>query len=80
MQRKTKSAPEPSRARTDRDWVMIALGLLLVGVFLFAGYLSFQRPDGSGKPAIRGPVKDPKAAAHLIEPLLNKNPFRRAYG
>ena len=59
---------------------MIGLGLLLVGVFLFAAYLSFQRPDGWGKPAIRGPVKDPNAASHLMQPPLNKNPFRRAYG
>ena len=80
MQQKTKRAPEPSRVRTDRDWVMIGLGLLLVAVFLIAAYLSFQRPDGAGKPAIRGPVKDPKAASHLMEPLVNKNPFRRAYG
>jgi len=80
MQKKTKSAPAPSRARTDRDWVMIGLGLLLVAVFLFAGYLSFPRLDGTGKPGIRGPVKDPSAAGYLMEPPSNKNPFRRAYG
>ena len=74
MQRKNKSTPEPSRSRTDRDWVMIGLGLLLAAVFLFAGYLSIQRVDAARKPAIHGPVKVPKGATGLLQPSQTKTP------
>jgi|GEM_PF-7088438 len=52
-------APIPRRTRTNRDWIMISLGVLLIFLFLVTGYLSLA-PLGTGTVGpLRGPVKDP---------------------
>ncbi len=51
-----KPSPELSKTRTNRDWIMIVLGIFLVLLFVVAGYFSYVPT----KPAKgRGPVKDP---------------------
>jgi hypothetical protein len=54
-------APVSRITRTNRDWVMISLGVLLVCLFLVTGYLSLvPRGNATGGP-LRGPVKNPNA-------------------
>jgi len=64
-----KKVVEPSSTRTDRDWVMIVLGVILV-LFSFASvYLSFKGSDT--RPVnnkIRGPVKDPTRSSRFYNP------------
>ena len=56
-----RGSPIPRRTRTNRDWIMISLGVLLIFLFLVIGYLSLvPRGKGAGGP-LRGPVKDPNA-------------------
>jgi hypothetical protein len=57
--------PEPSVTRTDRDWVMIFLGVALILFFLGVGYLTVSENDRNPAQKIRGPVKDPRAATSL---------------
>lgn len=56
---KETRTPELSNTRTDRDWVMIVLGVCLVIFFLVGGYLSCGMTEKSAPPRLRGPVKDP---------------------
>jgi hypothetical protein len=59
--RTRKASPTPRRTRTDRDWVMLSLGVLLIFIFLVIGYFSvFPRSKGTSG-VIRGPVKNPNA-------------------
>jgi hypothetical protein len=59
--RTRKASPTPRRTRTDRDWVMLSLGVLLIFIFLVIGYFSIL-PRGKGTSGvIRGPVKNPNA-------------------
>ncbi len=56
-----KGSPIPRRTRTNRDWIMISIGVLLIFLFIVVGYLSLDpRGKGAGGP-LRGPVKDPNA-------------------
>ena len=71
--------PAPSAARTDSDWAMIALGALLILVFLLGGYLSLDRAETTTPAKSRGPVKDPRTSTPMDGPLENENPLRRAY-
>jgi hypothetical protein len=56
---KTKHAPPPSRTRTNKDWIMITLGVLLILFFLTSGYLGVVTTNKNSRQKIRGPVKDP---------------------
>ena len=58
---RNKSKPEPSATRTNRDRAMIVLGVVLITLFLAAGYMSLSTGDKKGSLNQRGPVKDPKA-------------------
>jgi hypothetical protein len=56
-----RASPTPRRTRTERDWIMFSLGVLLIFIFLVIGYFSvFPHGKGTGG-VIRGPVKDPNA-------------------
>lgn len=78
--RTNSKSPDPSKVRTNTDWVMIALGLFLVLLFLIGGYVSLNQTP-KAPPTLRGPVKDPKQSlAPTPGAIENKNPFRRAYG
>lgn len=61
----SKRAPEPSRTRTNRDWIMIVLGVFLAVLFFVAGYTSYTGSDTKPSRKIRGPVKDPKRRSDL---------------
>lgn len=56
-----KKAPDPSPTRTDRDWVMIVIGLTLVILFAYGGYSSVFEGDKGTLHKFKGPVKDPKS-------------------
>ncbi len=57
-----RPAPTPQTTRTNQDWIMVFLGVLLVFLFVVIGYLSLVRkPTGA---IMRGPVKDP----NIIQP------------
>ncbi|GEM_PF-1940022 len=56
---KTKPAPPPSGTRTNKDWIMITLGVLLILFFVTAGYLGVVKTNKNSPQRIRGPVKDP---------------------
>lgn len=72
--------PAPSPARTDRDWAMIALGVLLTLLFVAGGYLSLDRTETAPHPRQRGPVKNPGASSLGNDRVpQNENPLRRAY-
>jgi hypothetical protein len=62
-----KRTPDPSPTRTDRDWVMIVLGVLLIFVFVAGVYASMVQGDKSAVPEPKGPVKDPKGMS-MSEP------------
>ncbi|MBM3299760.1 MAG: hypothetical protein FJY85_07380 [Deltaproteobacteria bacterium] len=74
--------PEPSQGRTDRDRIMIFLGVFLVILFIVTSYVSLGGSDAPRRPKIRGPVKDPKRLSLLQEAALlpTEKPLRRAYG
>jgi hypothetical protein len=56
-----RASPTPRRTRTNRDWIMFSLGLLLIFLFLAIGYFSIW-PRGMGTGSVmRGPVKNPNA-------------------
>lgn len=67
-----RTPPEPSTIRTDRDWVMMALGIGLILLFLIGGYISLSPSGAPTAPKIRGPVKDPKKLG-LLAPF-DRNP------
>jgi len=71
-----RTPPEPSTIRTDRDWVMMALGVGLILLFLVGGYMSFSPSDAPAVPKNRGPVKDPKKLG-LLAPF-DRNPAASA--
>lgn len=59
---------EPSIVRTDRDPVMIFVGVALILLFLVSGYISLTQSDR--QPAankIRGPVKNPNPSSSLFQ-------------
>jgi hypothetical protein len=60
-----KGAPEPSKIRTNRDWVMMVLGAFLTLLLLTLGYWSIGGPDSNPGPKMRGPVKHPKPTGML---------------
>ncbi len=70
--------PEPSGTRTDRDRVMIVLGIGLTLVFLVAGAVSLMGPEDSASPRPRGPVKHP-AKSELRMPDAPLLPGATAY-
>lgn len=57
--------PEPSVTRTDKDWVMLFLGMALILFFLGVGYLTVSEDGRKPAQKIRGPVKDPRRAISL---------------
>jgi len=63
----------PRWTRTDRDWVMIVLGVILIVFFVAAGYAAVTgREDGTQRRK-RGPVKDPKASAVMEHRTIANN-------
>ncbi|MEW6349164.1 MAG: hypothetical protein AB1646_08885 [Thermodesulfobacteriota bacterium] len=52
-------APAPSRTRSNRDPVMILLGVVLILFLLTAGYQGVFRGDKKPVKKYRGPVRDP---------------------
>ncbi len=57
LEKTRRAAPTPQRTRTNHDWIMVLLGVLLIVLFVVIGYLSLVRkPTGA---IMRGPVKDP---------------------
>jgi hypothetical protein len=72
--------PDPSNARTDRDGLMIVLGVTLILLFLLGGYVSIDRTEVNPVPKPRGPVKDPRPSSLNGGSFRqNENPLRRAY-
>jgi hypothetical protein len=61
---KTRMA-EPRKTRTNRDWVMILLGVCLIISFLVGGYLSLTGSQQTPVRKFRGPVRDPAALGLL---------------
>jgi hypothetical protein len=51
-----KRTPKLSNTRTDRDWIMIVLGVCLVIFFLVGGYLSCGKTE-KGAPKVAGSCK-----------------------
>jgi hypothetical protein len=62
-----KRSPDPSPTRTDGDWMMIILGVLLVMFFVVAIYTSLIQGDKGAIPKSKGPVKEPKGTS-LFQP------------
>lgn len=54
-----RTAPAPSVTRSNRDVLMIVLGVFLVVLFLAAGYLAFRERVPEPAKAPRGPVRNP---------------------
>lgn len=52
----------PRWTRTDRDWVMMVLGVVLIVFFVFSGYLALTEREDGTRGRKRGPVKDPKTS------------------
>ncbi|MFH1113103.1 MAG: hypothetical protein V1792_04210 [Pseudomonadota bacterium] len=73
--RRTKT-PEPGTTRTDRDRVMIVLGVFLTLLLLAAGYVSIGSPDGNPAPRKRGPVKHPDSVGMLFDQGPSRLCFR----
>jgi hypothetical protein len=73
-----KRTPKLSNTRTDRDWIMIVLGVCIVIFFLVGGYLSCGKTEKSTPPKLRGPVKDPaRLGASSITPHVGAIVLRR---
>jgi len=71
----SKTAIRAGETRTDRDLVMIALGVLLCLLLALSGYLSLRDTSSGSARQIRGPVKDPKSYGLSPESSLpQKNP------
>lgn len=56
--------PPPSKARSNRDWAMIVLGIALIALFVAAGYAGLNGPK-HGQRKAQGPVKDPGQMGRL---------------
>lgn len=67
---KSDRAPLPSKARTNRDPVMILVGIMLVVFSLAAGYSTWRETTPKPAALSRGPVKDPGVG--LTDPLSAK--------
>jgi hypothetical protein len=74
--RPTKVLFEPSKARSNRDLVMIVLGVFFIMLFLISGYASLGGGDAPRRPKMRGPVKDPKRLSLIYDStgFPTKNP------
>ena len=73
-----KRAVKLSNTRTDRDWIMIVLGVCLVIFFVVGAYVSFVRTAPNGSPKLRGPVKDPgRLGALQVIPYTGAIALRR---
>ena len=59
------SPPEPSIVRTNKDWIMIILGVALILFFFVAGYVAILQEGRSPGQKFRGPVKDPRGGMSL---------------
>ncbi|MDQ7781984.1 MAG: hypothetical protein RDU20_03830 [Desulfomonilaceae bacterium] len=66
-----KPSGDPGKIRTDRDWVMIVLGVCLTILFLAVGYVSIGGPDGDPPPKTRGPVKQHGPVGALPAPRVS---------
>ncbi|MCA1961932.1 MAG: hypothetical protein LDL33_14200 [Desulfomonile sp.] len=70
-----ESAPKarpriPKQTRTNRDWVMLVLGVMLIVFFVFAGYVTLTAREDGARPRKRGPVKDPKISGIMENPQI----------
>ncbi len=66
LPRKNKMV-EPSTTRTNRDGIMIVLGVVLIVFFVVAGYLTLTRSDSQpNNNKTRGPVKDPSRSSSFF--------------
>jgi hypothetical protein len=70
QQQRRARAAKPRKVRTDRDWIMICLGICLTLVLSIIGYLSITEGQEGSPPRIRGPVRDPASLG-----LLEKDPM-----
>lgn len=71
-----RKTPEPGTTRTDRDRVMIVLGVFLTLLLLAAGYVSIGGPDGTPATRKRGPVKHPDSMGMLFDQEPSRLCFR----
>jgi len=71
--RRKRRAPEPRRTRTDRDWIMMAIGVSLIVFFLVGGYMSLREREKNPGRRIRGPVRNPKTSC---VPAEDPSPLR----
>lgn len=62
-----RKPPPPSVTRSDRDWVMFALGIGLIVLFVVIGYGGMTGWEGRSPGKIRGPVKDPAKVGSIRE-------------
>ncbi|MEW6137318.1 MAG: hypothetical protein AB1733_03725 [Thermodesulfobacteriota bacterium] len=62
-----RKPPPPSVTRSDRDWVMFALGIGLIVLFVVIGYGAMTGWEGRSPGKIRGPVKDPAKVGSIRE-------------
>jgi hypothetical protein len=75
---KNRGAAKLSNTRTDRDWIMIVLGVCLVIFFLVGACLSLTRTEKGLQPKLRGPVKDPgRLGALQVTPYMSLTALRR---
>jgi hypothetical protein len=73
-----KRTPKLSNTRTERDWIMIVLGVCLVIFFLVGGYLSCGKTEKGTAPRLRGPVKEPaRLGASSVTPYIGAIVLRR---
>ncbi len=73
-----KRTPKLSNTRTERDWIMIVLGVCLVIFFLVGGYVSCGKTEKSTPPTLRGPVKDPaRPGTSSVTPYIGAIVLRR---
>lgn len=60
-----RKSPRPRKTRTNRDWVMIMIGIGLIIFFLVAGYVGIGERGKGPVQKKRGPVKNPKALGQM---------------
>ncbi len=68
MAKKPKNRPSTilSGTRTNKDWIMIAVGILLTALFVISGYFALYERDIVTTPKARGPVKSPPVASWAL--------------
>lgn len=59
------SPPEASIVRTNKDWIMIILGVALILFFFVVGYVAILQEGRNPGQKFRGPVKDPRGGMSL---------------